>query len=87
MSRFIKTLTATVLLAFASLAQAASVNINTASADELANALNGIGLAKANAIVEFRDSNGAFVSIEDIVLVNGIGDALLERNREQIVIE
>ena len=82
----IKTLAAAVLVTISSLANAA-VNINTASAEQLAEALNGIGLAKATAIVDYRESNGVFVSVEDLTLVKGIGEALLDRNRDQLVVE
>lgn len=48
------------------------ININTATADELEQ-LKGIGPALAEAIVAYREENGAFRRIEDISLVSGIG--------------
>ncbi len=57
---------------FPAFAYAAAVNINTADA-ALLDTLPGIGLAKAGAIIKYRQEHGAFVRIEDIQNVNGIG--------------
>ena len=64
--------------------KSAAVNINTASAEELAAALTGIGLAKAQAIIAWRDANGAFTRIEQLLEVKGIGQATLDRNASRI---
>ncbi|NLS53119.1 helix-hairpin-helix domain-containing protein [Hafnia alvei] len=61
-----------------------SININTASAQEIATALNGVGLKKAQAIVEYREKNGAFTQIEQLEEVKGIGAALIARNRDRL---
>lgn len=61
---------------------AAEVNINSASAEQMAGALNGIGLMKAQEIVRFRETNGPFESVDQLVSVKGIGTGLLERNRD-----
>ena len=53
------------------------VNINTATVEEL-QTINGIGESKAKSIVEYRNENGSFKSIEDIKKVEGIGDKLYE---------
>ena len=63
-----------------------SININTANADELSK-LKGIGKAKAAAIMEWRETNGKFTSLEDVDEVKGIGPALLEKNRALIRFE
>ena len=57
-----------------------AVSINTASAQELAAAMNGIGIKKAEAIVSYRDQFGAFTELEQLKEVPGIGSALVERN-------
>ncbi|MTC60165.1 competence protein ComEA [Providencia rustigianii] len=62
------------------------VNINQASAEELAKILSGIGKQKAQAIVEYREKYGAFNSIENILEVQGIGPAFLEKNRSKLVL-
>ena len=61
-----------------------AVNINTASAEELAERLSGVGDSKAQAIVRYREQFGAFESVEELAEVAGIGAATVERNRERI---
>ncbi|MBL0230748.1 MAG: ComEA family DNA-binding protein [Moraxellaceae bacterium] len=63
-----------------------TININTANADELSK-LKGIGKAKAAAIMEWRETNGKFSSLEDVDEVKGIGPALLEKNKALIRFE
>lgn len=63
------------------------VNINTATAAEIQDKLVGIGAKKAQAIVDYREKNGKFVSIEQLTEVSGIGKATLDKNRDRIVIE
>ena len=63
---------------------ATPVNINTASADEIAQALNGIGEAKAQAIVERRKTEGPFKSADELSSVKGIGSKTVEQNRADI---
>ncbi len=64
-----------------------SVNINTATAAELKDKLVGIGTKKAQAIVEYREKNGPFLTVEQITEVSGIGKATLEKNRDRILIK
>ena len=63
-----------------------AVNINTASAAEIQDKLVGIGAKKAQAIVDYRTKNGAFLSIEQLKEVSGIGAATVEKNRSRIVL-
>lgn len=67
-------------------AENAPVNLNTASAAELT-ALKGIGPAKARAIIEHREQNGEFKSVDDLKLVRGIGDKMLEQLRPQVTVD
>jgi len=62
------------------------VDINSASASEIASGLDGVGPAKAEAIVAYRDEFGPFMEAEELVAVRGIGAATLERNRENILL-
>ena len=64
---------------------AARVNINSASADELAS-LPGIGPAKAKAIIDHR-SEQPFRTPDDLRKVKGIGDKLFDRVKDQITVE
>ena len=75
------------LLAMPPLALAGPVNVNTADAETISAELKGIGLAKARAIVEYRQKHGPFKTVEDLKLVSGIGDRTLEQNRNDILLE
>ncbi len=59
------------------------ISINTATKEELQN-LPGIGESKAKAIIEYREKNGAFLTIEDIQKVSGIGDNIFAQIKENI---
>ena len=83
MKKSTSTLALTLLL-LPLLALAGPVNINTADAGTIAAELNGVGLAKAKAIVEYRKKHGPFRSAEDLSLVKGIGDRTVEINRADI---
>lgn len=63
------------------------VNINTADAVTLSDSLQGVGMSKAQAIIEYRNSFGPFKSIDELKAVKGIGDSLLSKNREIIVLK
>lgn len=65
--------------------EGSKVNINSATSDELTS-LPGIGAAKADAIVAFREENGDFSSIEDIKKVSGIGDATFANIESMITV-
>lgn len=61
------------------------ININTASLNELT-VLDGIGPAKAQAIVDYRRDNGGFVSKEEITCVSGIGAKTYEKIKDKITV-
>jgi competence protein ComEA len=61
-----------------------TININEATAEALAEGLDGIGLVKATAIVDYRGKNGPFKSIEDLSLVKGVGWKTVEANRSRM---
>jgi competence protein ComEA len=65
----------------------AGININRADAETLAAGLDGIGLARAQEIIRYREAYGPFTSIEELVEVKGIGPATLDRNRAVITLE
>ncbi|SDB16293.1 helix-hairpin-helix domain-containing protein [Pseudomonas sp. NFACC13-1] len=64
--------------------QNTKVDINGADAATLQRELSGIGKGKAEAIVAYRESNGPFSSVEELLEVKGIGKAILDRNRERL---
>ncbi|MFS2071556.1 ComEA family DNA-binding protein [Pseudomonas sp. CT11-2] len=64
--------------------QTAKVDLNGADAPTLQRELSGIGEAKAKAIVAYRESNGPFSSVDELLEVKGIGKAILDRNREKL---
>ncbi len=61
------------------------LSINTASAKDLAT-LKGIGLKKAQAIVNYRENNGAYQSVEELLKVKGIGKKVLLDNKAKLSI-
>lgn len=61
------------------------ININTASLEELLK-ISGIGESKAKNIIEYRETNGQFKNIEEIKNINGIGDSLFNKIKDNITI-
>jgi competence protein ComEA len=86
MKKLINTLCALPLLLGTSLTWAGQVDINKADAETLAAELNGIGEAKAEAIVTYRDNLGPFLTVDDLVLVKGIGEGTVEKNRALLLV-
>lgn len=66
------------------LAWAGPVDINSADAETISAELKGIGLSKANAIVEYRQKHGPFRNADELTLVKGIGERTVELNRADI---
>jgi competence protein ComEA len=64
------------------LAWAGPVDINTADAGTLARELNGVGAARAQAIVAYRNEHGPFKSVDDLRLVKNMPQKVIDRNRE-----
>lgn len=73
-----------VVLVSSSLWAATPLDINTASAEQLAVVMKGVGAKKAQAIIDYREQHGPFKSIDELVKVKGIGVALVERNQQMI---
>lgn len=64
----------------------ALVNLNTADIEELTT-LPGIGEAKAESILEYRERVGRFTSIEEVMNISGIGDAMFDKIKDRITVE
>jgi competence protein ComEA len=60
------------------------VNINTANVKELSKNLNGVGMKKAQAIIEFREANGDFKNLGDLQKVKGLGKKTVEKNMSRL---
>ena len=86
----IRTLFAVLAMVWTGLIAAAemveTVNINTADAETMARVLNGVGLKKAEAIVQHRETHGRFDSAADLTAVKGIGESIVEKNADKIVV-
>ena len=99
MSRFtiVRLLIVAVLSTFSALALAVEaqpqttqqiqvLDINSADAEAIAAALDGVGLTKAQEIVAYREMFGSFHSVDELADVKGIGVATIEKNRQRIII-
>lgn len=64
-----------------------TLNINSANAEDISKTLKGIGIKKAQAIVEYRESYGDFHHIDELTAVKGIGKSTLAKNAHLIVLE
>lgn len=84
MKQFIRIVVVGLVLALGGPALAAPVNVNTADAEAIAAALTGIGLVRAQAIVEYREAHGPFETLDDLLEVSGIGPRVLDMNRADI---
>lgn len=60
------------------------VDINKASAQEISDSLNGVGMKKAEAIVNYRKKHGSFKSMNGLINVKGIGEKTLAKNKANI---
>ena len=68
-------------------AMAGPVDVNSADAKTLAKELDGVGLSKAQAIVDYRKANGPFKSADDLAKVKGLGQKTVDRNRPNLRFE
>lgn len=100
-STFLGMLTLTVLLGFNPLVAStalhaeeashavalASININRADAQTLAEGLKGIGLSKAQEIIRYRETYGPFASVDELAEVKGVGVSTVDKNRTVLTLE
>lgn len=66
---------------------AGPVDLNSADAETIARELNGVGVTRAEAIVEYREQYGAFSSTDELLNVSGIGPHILKVNETNIVLK
>ena len=62
------------------------INLNTATKEQLMT-ISGIGEARAEAIISYREKNGNFASVDEITGVSGIGEAMLESMRDAVTVD
>lgn len=79
-----QTIFATILFLLSATCFAKDVNINHASAEEISKSLKGIGIKKAELIVEYRRKHGPYKSVEELIKIKGIGTKIVSQNREDI---
>lgn len=65
-------------------AEAGKIDLNTADAATLQRELSGIGETKAKAIVAYREANGPFASVDELLEVKGVGESILAKNRHKL---
>jgi competence protein ComEA len=75
-----------ILSAVAPALLAEPLDINSATAEQLDATLTGVGKVKAQAIVQDRDKNGKFKSVDELERVKGIGPATIEKNRSKLTV-
>ena len=63
------------------------VDINTADAEALAAAINGVGVKKARDIVSHRQKNGPFESVDELAKVSGIGMQTVDKSRGNLTVK
>lgn len=85
--KWMKSLFVAFALLFSLFASAAPVNINTADAETLSAGIVGVGAARAEAIIQYREQNGPFGSVDELTKVSGIGAKTVENNRENLTID
>ncbi len=83
----LKTLFLATALCSATVASAADlIDINTASAKVLATAISGVGESRAAEIIAYRTQFGPFKSVDDLVMVKGIGQATVDGSRDKLTV-
>ncbi len=63
---------------------AETVNINSADIETLMTSIKGVGETRAEAIIAYREQNGAFKSVEELTEVRGIGSSIVEKNMDNL---
>ena len=63
---------------------AETVNINTADKETLMTSIKGVGETRAEAIIAYREQNGAFKSVDELAEVRGIGTSIVDKNMDNL---
>lgn len=86
MNSWFKALCILVSVLLSAAAWSEPVDINSANAEQLAQAMVGVGKVKADAIVQDREKNGRFNSVDDLSRVKGIKQNLIDKNRDKVAV-
>lgn len=86
MKLLLKTILVTILF-FPGLLLAEVININTADKETLMTVMKGVGEKRAEAIIDYREKNGPFKSVDDLANISGIGESIIEDNRKNLTVE
>lgn len=86
LKKWILSIIVTLLLSTSLVFAGDKVNVNTASLEQL-QSINGVGVSTAEAIIEYRENNGTFDQVDDLVNVKGIGEKKLAKLAEQISVK
>jgi competence protein ComEA len=62
------------------------VNINTADKETLMTEITGVGEKRAEAIIAWREQHGPFKSVDDLAIVSGVGQAIVDKNRDSLTV-
>lgn len=62
------------------------LDINKADAETIAATMKGVGMSRAAQIIAYRERHGPFKSVEELTSIKGIGDKIIEQNREVITV-
>lgn len=68
-------------------AAAGKINLNTATAQQLSDGLDGVGTVMAKRIVEYREKNGGFRSVDELKNVSGIGEKTFEKLKNRVTVD
>ena len=85
MNTLVKTILVT-LLFIPGLLFAEAININTADKETLMTSIKGVGEKRAEAIIDYREQNGPFKSVDDLAEISGIGQTIVDDNRENLTV-
>ena len=85
MNTLVKTILVT-LLFVPGILFAEAININTADKETLMTSIKGVGEKRAEAIIDYREQNGPFKSVDDLAEINGIGQIIVDDNRENLTV-
>ncbi len=85
MNTLVKTILVT-LLFVPGILFAEAININTADKETLMTSIKGVGEKRAEAIIDYRQQNGPFQSVDDLAKISGIGQTIVDDNRENLTV-